>query len=208
MSWDPIDPFDDYFKRMMKKLFKDLEEMEKEFEYFKIKPGKEKMPEFTIKRPGRVEKKGGFSISISSNGKNPPKIDVRRFGPSGKWEKVPIEKREAPPIFREPPEMPEEEPEVEFPMPEVKEKEIPEYNVSVDIKEVTITLKAEGVEKKENVKVKFYPESVEIYAASPKLDKGYFCTVAIPAKVDKNRAKVEVEKDRVIIKIPRRISAF
>lgn len=199
------DPFDEYFKRMMKQFFKDLEEMEKEFGTTKGQPRREKLPEFVIRRPGGVEKSSGFSLSISSNGKNPPKIEMKRFAPTGKWEEVPLKKEKIPTIVEMPKERPPKVPE-KAALPKVKEKVIPEYNVSIDIEEVTITLNAEGVESKDNVQIKFYPESVEIYAASPKLNKGYFCTLAVPASVDKQRAMVEVEKDRVVIKIPRHIS--
>jgi len=199
-----IDPFDEFFKRMTKRFFKDFEEIEKEFEIPKRLP---RMPEFVVKRPGGVERRSGFSISISGDGVNPPKIDVRRFGPSGRWEKVPLEKEKiAPPTKEEPAvKIPVEVPE-KVALPKVKERIIPEYNVSVDIKEVTITLNAEGVESKGNVRVKFYPESVEIYAVSPKLNKGYFCTVAIPASIDRQGMKIEIEKKRVIVKIPRQLS--
>jgi len=199
-----IDPFDEFFKRMTKRFFKDLEEIEREFEVPKRLP---RMPEFVVKRPGREERRSGFSISISSDGVNPPKIDVRRFGPSGRWERVPLEMEKiAPPAKEEPAvKIPVEVPE-KVALPKVKERIIPEYNVSVDIKEVTITLNAEGVESKGNVRVKFYPESVEIYAVSPKLSKGYFCTVAIPASIDRQKMKIEVEKKRVIVKIPRQLS--
>lgn len=199
-----IDPFDEFFKRMTKRFFKDFEEIEREFEIPKRLP---RMPEFVVKRPGGVERRSGFSISISSNGVNPPKIDVRRFGPSGRWEKVPLEMEKiALPAKEEPAvKIPVEVPE-KVALPKVKERIIPEYNVSVDIKEVTITLNAEGVESKGNVRVKFYPESVEIYAVSPKLNKGYFCTVAIPASIDRQEMKIEVERKRVIVKIPRQLS--
>ena len=205
------DPFDEFFERMMKRFFKDFEEIEKEFETPRRRIRKEKPPEFVIRRPSGVERRSGFSISISSNGINPPKIEMKRFGPGGRWEKVPLKKKEIAPIA----EIPEEKPAIKIPVevpekitpPEIKERVIPEYNVSVDVKEVTITLNAEGVESKGNVRVKFYPESVEIYAVSPKLNKGYFCTVAIPASIDKQRVTVEVEKKRVIVRIPRRISA-
>jgi hypothetical protein len=197
------DPFDEYFRRMMKHFFKSFEELEKEFEFLGRKWGKEPSG-FILRRPGGIERRGGFSISISSDGKGPPKVEVKRFGPSGKWEKVPLERKGIVPTVGIPEEKPllkREEPA----LPEVKEKLIPEYNVSVDIREVTIVLNAEGVEKKDNVRIKFYPESVEIYAAAPKLGRGYFCTVAVPASVDDERTTVEVEKDRVIIKIPRRL---
>lgn len=198
------DPFDEFFRRLTKRFFKDFEEMEKEFEAPK-RPAR--MPEFIVRKPGRVERRSGFSISISSDGVNPPKVDVRRFGPSGRWERVPLKKEKITPPIKEKPavKIPVEVPE-KVALPKVKERVIPEYNVSVDIKEVTITLNAEGVESKGNVRVKFYPESVEIYAVSPKLNKGYFCTVAIPASIDKQGVTIEVEKKRVVIKIPRQLS--
>lgn len=198
------DPFDEFFRRLTKRFFKDFEEMEKEFEAPK-RPAR--MPEFIVRKPGRVERRSGFSISISSDGVNPPKIDVRRFGPSGRWERVRLEKEKITTPTKE-------KLAVKIPMkvqekialPKVKEKIIPEYNVSVDIKSVTITLNAEGVESKGNVRVKFYPGSVEIFAVSPKLNKGYFCTVAIPASIDEQRMTIEVKKKQVIVKIPRQLS--
>jgi len=135
---------------------------------------------------------------------------TRRFGPTGGWEKLPLGKEKIAPRA----ETPEEKPAIKIPVRaqekiaslKIKEKIIPEYNVSVDVKEVTITLNAEGVESKGNVRVKFYPESIEIYAVSPKLNKGYFCTVAIPASIDKQKMTIEVEKKRVIVRIPRQLS--
>lgn len=203
------DSFDEFFERMMKRFFKDFEEVEKEFGIPKRSLRREKPPEFVVRRPVRVDR-SGFSISISSNGIHPPKIEMKRFGPSGRWEKVPLKKEKIAPRA----EPLEEKPAIKIPVGvpeklaplEIKEKTIPEYNVSVDIKEVMITLNAEGVESEDNVRVKFYPESVEIYAVSPKLNKGYFCTVAIPASIDKQRMTIEVEKKRVIVKIPRQLS--
>ncbi len=198
------DPFDEFFRRLTKRFFKDFEEMEKEFEAPK-RPAR--MPEFIVRKPGRVERRSGFSISISSDGVNPPKIDVRRFGPSGRWERVRLEKEKITTPTKEklavkiPMKVPEK-----IALPKVKEKTIPEYNVSVDIKSVAITLNAEGVESKGNVRVKFYPGSVEIFAVSPKLNKGYFCTVAIPASIDEQRMTTEVKKKQVIVKIPRQLS--
>ncbi len=186
------DPIDEHFKKIMKQFFKDMEEFEKDF---KIK----KIPEFKIKKPAHVER-GGFSISITSNGKNPPKIEVKRFGPGGNWEKVPLEKERA---------IPQKEAAAKpriAEIAEVKEKVIPEYKVLMDVSKLTISLDAEGVENKENVRLRFYPGSVEIYAVSRKLKKGYFCTVALPDSADTRESTVEVEKDKVIINIPRRFS--
>jgi hypothetical protein len=198
------DPFDEYFRRMMKRFFKDFEEIEKEFGMFERKR-MEKLPEFIVRKPSGIER-SGFSISIFSNGKGPPKVEMKRFGPSGKWEKVPLEEEGVAPLVKAPKEKPIVKKPERPPLPEVKEKVIPEYNVSVDINEVTITLNAEGVENKDNVRIKFYPESVEIYAVSPKLSKGYFCTVAVPTSVEKHATEIEVKKDKVIIKIPREFS--
>lgn len=194
------DPFDEFFRRMMKQFFRDLEEMEKE-----IKGLEEKFPKFDIKGPSRTEK-SGFSIFLSSNGTHPPKIEMRRFGPSGKWEKVPLEKEKIAPKVKTPREMLKVTAKVpeKAALSEVKEKVIPDYDVSVDIKGVTITVNAKGVENRNNVKLKFYPESVEIYAVAPKLNRGYFCTVTVPASIDRGATAVSIEKERIIVKIPRK----
>lgn len=198
------DPFDEFFKRMTKRFFKDFEEIENEFEILKGLP---RMLEFVVRRPGRVERRSGFSIFISGDGVNPPKIDVRRFGPTGRWEKVPLEKEEIAPkaetLEKKPVIKILEGAQEKIAQLKIKERIMPEYNVSVDIKGVTITLNAEGVESKDNVRVKFYPESIEIYAVSPKLNRGYFCIVAMPASIDKQKMTIEVEKKRVIVRIPR-----
>lgn len=188
----PVDPFDEYFRKMMKRFLKSFEEMEKEFRFLE-----KERPNFVIRRPRGIEMGSGFSISIVSNGKGPPKVEMKRFGPSG-WEKVPVERAQAPPAKVMVVEKPAEKP------PEVKEKVIPGYNVSVDTKEVTITLNAPGVEREENVRLTFGREAVEIYAVSPKEKRGYFCTVALPASLEKSEARIEVQPDKVVVKIPRR----
>jgi HSP20 family molecular chaperone IbpA len=195
------DPFDEFFKRMMKRFFKDFEDIEKEL---RSKETIGKPPEWVIKAPGGYVTGSGFSISISSNGRGPPKIEVRRFGPSGKWEKVPLEKGKVAPT-RPQREYVKMEPEKEKPEGRLKERIIPEYNVSVDVNEVMITICAEGVESEEDVRLKFYPESVEIYALAPKLQREYFCTVALPTSTEKRSAKIKIEKGKVIVSIPRKI---
>lgn len=199
------DQFDEFFRQMMKRFFKDFEGIEKEFGHPK---GLARKPqEWVVKTPGGYVRGGGFSISINSDGKEPPKIEARRFGPSGKWEKVPLEKEIIVPV----PERLEKKsikmpmPAPEKMMPRLKERMIPEYNVSVDVNEVTIIMNVEGVESESDVKLKFYPESVEIYALAPKLDREYFCTVASPASIDKRGPRIKVEKGKVIISIPRKI---
>ncbi len=196
------DPFYEIFRRMMR-YFGDIEKE------FKI-PKKliEDQPGFAIKRPGGVEKRSGFSISISSNGKNPPKVGVRRFGSGVGWEKLPQGKKEiAPtlqPLKKTLTEISEAVPK-KLPQREIKERVIPEYNVLADVCRATITLTAEGVESKDNVRVKFYHESVEIFAVAPDLKREYFCTVALPTSTEKNGTTVEVDKKQVIIKIPRQL---
>ncbi|HDI12744.1 MAG TPA: hypothetical protein ENF64_01355 [Hadesarchaea archaeon] len=195
------DPFDEFFRRMMRQFFRDFEEIENEFKGLR----EDEFSRFATKKPGRIER-SGFSIFFSSDGVHPPKIEMKRFGPSGKWEKVPIEekiilsgKRPREKVVSAP-----ERKREKAALPEVKEKVIPNYNVSLDVDGVTITVDAKGVENKENVRLKFYQESVEIYAVAPKLDKGYFCTVAVPSSVDKNAATVKVDKERIVVKIPRK----
>jgi len=200
-------PFDEIFRRMMRQFFKDLEDMERRFE--SQERSMRKQPEYIFGKPDKLVKSGGFSISISSNGKNPPRVEVKRFGPSGKWEKVPVEGQ------RIMPEAGTGEKEVvklptlvsKPPLRSLKERVIPEYDVTVDVNGVTITMNAQGVESEDKVRLKFYPESVEIYATAPQLDKEYFCTVALPASIDKRGAAVKVDKSKVIIRIPRRLHA-
>jgi hypothetical protein len=197
-------PFDEIFRRMMRRFFKDLEEMEKEFgqrESLIKKPR-----EFMVKTPSGYVRGGGFSIFISSDGKRPPKIEVRHFGPSGKWEKVPLEEEKVASelkVGRKPLKVPVGEPE-KIERRIVKERVIPEYDVSVDVSGVTITLNADGVESEENVRLRFYPGSVEVYALAPETCREYFCTVALPDSIDKERGTIKVEEKKVVIRIPRK----
>lgn len=198
------DQFDEFFKRMMKY----FEEIEKEFKV--PKKLMEEQPGFVVKGPRYVERGSGFSISIHSNGKSPPKVEVKRFGPSGKWEKLTPEKKGIASFLR-----PAKKPILKVPVApmeklaprKVGERIIPQYNVSIDMSQVTIALDAEGVESEDNVRVKFYPESVEIYAVAPGLNREYFCTVALPGSIDKKGMTVEAGKKQVIVRIPRHLSA-
>jgi len=199
------DPFDEFFKRMMKRFFKDFEDIEKEFG--RPKEIIRKPQEWIVKTPEGYFQSGGFSVSINIDGSGPPRIEVRRFGPAGKWEKVPLEKEKIAPVSERPARGQMKT--LELAKEEItlrpKERRIPEYNVSVDFNEVTITINAEGVESESDVRLKFYPESVEIYALAAKLGREYFCTVALPASIDKQASKVKIEKGKVIISIPRKI---
>ncbi|MGQ9787967.1 MAG: CS domain-containing protein [Candidatus Hadarchaeaceae archaeon] len=196
------DTFEDFFRRMMKRFIKDFEQIERAFG-----PGPApRHKEWEVKPPGSYVRGGGFSISISSNGQGPPKIEVRRFGSTGRWEKVPLEKGKMTlPLEKLGDAHVHAGTERKEPAVRLKERIIPEYNVSVDFDEVTITLCAEGVESEDNVRLKFYPESVEVYALSPKFNREYFCTVALPASTERQSPRIKVQKNKVVISIPRRI---
>ncbi len=197
------DPFDEFFKRMMKHFMKDFENIEKDFPFAKT-PAKQPRG-WIVKTPDGAIGGGGFSISINSDGKEPPRIEVRRFGPTGKWERVPLERR---PVAAAPPRAerkPSRVPAREEAPPRLGERAIPEYKVAIDSSAVTITMNAEGVDSPGDVKLRFYPESVEVYASARELDRQYFCTVALPAAVDRKSPKVKLEKGKAIITIPRKV---
>jgi hypothetical protein len=199
------DQFDEFFRRMMKHFFKDFESIEKDFRLPKAPASKPRG--WIVKTPGGTVGGGGFSISINSDGREPPKIEVRRFGPSGKWEKVPLEPKRIATVVPRPERRLMRAPAKEALLPRPRESVIPEYRVSIDSSEVTIVMNAEGVESPGDVKLRFYPESVEVYASARKLDRQYFCTVALPAGIDRSDPKVRVEKGKVIIAISRKIQA-
>lgn len=205
------DPIDKFFKRLMKDMFKYIEDIERAFrvpgfgEYFHIP---EDITKKVGKKPEKIRHTGGFSISISSNGIGPPKMTVHRFGPRG-WEKIPHERLKVPvegvPVRHvEQPVKILVKPEKIKELP-VKEKIVTSYNVSINIKEVVINMAAEGVESKEDVNIEWYPESIEVYAVSRKLNKGYFASISVPASLDRAGTSITVKKDAVIIKIPRLI---
>jgi len=198
------DQFDEFFRKMMKRFFKDFEDIEKEFG--RPRDLARRPRGWIIKTPDDQVNGGGFSISIKSDGKEPPRIDVKRFGPSGKWERVPLARREL--LLTG--EQAEKKPKTRMPIkedsiPNLGERAIPEYKVSIGADEVTIAMNAEGVEDPRDVRLRFYPESVEVYASARKLDRQYFCTVALPSTIDRQNPKVKVEKGKVIIDIPRKI---
>lgn len=201
--WWREDPFEKLFRQIIQNFFKDIKKLEKDFKKA------EKPPKFTVGQP--EIKRSGFSIHLYHNGKHPPEIEIKRFGPRG-WTPVPVRKAEKIALTPEkisPLEHPEtvktlvDAPIKEKPLPEVKTKIIPNFNVSVNMNQVTITIDAKGVESKENVKVKFYPESVEVTAIAPKLQIGYFITTGIPTSVDQKATTIKVTKNNIIVKIPR-----
>lgn len=192
---------DDFFRRMFKQFFKDFERDLKPFEKMMRVPSG-----FEIRKPGGFEKRGGLSFFISSNGKNPPKVEIRRFGPGGKWEKLPVERKGGASAA----ELPEKSAKIsrvfeKLAPQKVKERAIPEYGVTIDPREITVTMNAEGVGSEENVNVKFYPGSAELFAIAPGIGKEYFCTVALPTNVDRQGTTIDVEKKKVTVRIPRNV---
>lgn len=202
------DQFDEFFRKMMKRFFKDFEDIEKEF--WQLSDIARRPRSWIIKTPSSQVSSGGFSISITSDGKDPPRIDFRRFGPLGKWEKVPLERGKPTTIVKPPEKRPMKTRTLaqEEAVPSLGERAIPEYKVSIGADAVTIIMNADGVEDPRDVKLRFYPESVEIYASAHKLDRQYFCTVALPATIDRQNSKVKIEKGKVIISIPRKIQTI
>jgi hypothetical protein len=89
-------------------------------------------------------------------------------------------------------------------MPAVERYEEAPYTYNVSISEVTVEVGVKGIENPENLDLKFYPESLEIRAAVPKTGKHYFAVIKIPPDIDRGGTEIKVEKDKAIIKIPRR----
>jgi len=202
-------PFSHVFEELKKQedLFRELEKEQEEL--FRPLEKERKLPRWAIK-PSKGEFVSGFSFSISSDGKHPPRIEVNRLGPKG-WE--PVREKAFGRIPIKEIKKPAELPAVSYPAqkakpvaevkPPVVYEEAP-YTYSIDINQVTIELKISGVEKEENIELQFYPESLEIKAIVPKTKKGYFAVLKIPAQIDQENTEVKIEKDKAVIKIPRK----
>ncbi len=177
--WD-----DDWFEGFFRDVMRDMQRMLKQFRELERAPAA---------LPADVS---GFSIRVFSNGKNPPKVEVQRFGspptarirPVGEAEPVKIKIQEAAKPGRPQPRQFEEAP----------------YTYHLDVRKVTIELQISGVEDPSNVDLNFQPESLEIRVYPPGSDKAYFAILKIPPNVAQDRAEVKVEKDRVLITIPRK----
>ncbi len=201
----PFDRFspdnEDWFRTPFSLLEGMLEGIEKQ-----MQKNLEELQRSTVK-PKKGEYGNGMFLRIFSDGEHPPKIEVSRLGPRG-WEPV----REKA-FGRVPIKKPIELPATSYPAPRAKPvtevkplityEEAP-YTYSIDINKVTIELKISGVEKEENINLQFYPESLEIKAIAPKMKKGYFAVLKIPAQIDQENTEVKIEKDKVVISIPRR----
>jgi len=155
------------------------------------------------------EYRSGISFRISSDGKHPPKIEVSCLGPRG-WE--PARQKNFGIVPVEEIEKSVKTPTVSYPArakpvtktgPHITYEEA-QYSYSIDINKVTIELKISGAEKEENVNLRFNPESLEIKAIVPQTKKGYFAVLKVPAQIDRENTKVKLEKDKVVIIIPRK----
>lgn len=175
------DWFDDFFRGMME----DMQRMLRQFREL------ERM-DFETLGPNV----SGFSIRFVSNGKNPPKIEVQRFGPPPPGIR-PIEEEQPVRIAVKGTERPEHQQPRRF-------EEAP-YTYHLDVREVRIELQVPGVKDPSNVDLNFQPESLEIRIYPPGQEKAYFAVLKIPPNVVQSEARVEVEKDRVIVTIPRGI---
>ena len=201
-SSDDEDWFKTLFSHLSGEIEKEQEELLREIE-------KEELRRLPTK-PSKDEYRSGISFRISSDGKHPPKIEVSHLGPRG-WEpvqekalgRVPIEKIEKT----------IELPIPSYPTPRAKQVteikppityEEAQYSYSIDINKVTIELKISGAEKEENVNLRFNPESLEIKAIVPQTKKGYFAVLKVPAQIDRENTKIKLEKDKVVIIIPRK----
>lgn len=179
--WDD-DWVDDFFRDVMR----DMQRMLKQFhELERISP---KPVEPNV---------SGFSVRIVSNGKHPPKVEVQRFG-------QPSPKAGIQPIPETPLPKPKSAKPRKFERPQPKQFEEAPYTYHLDVREVKIELQVSGVEDSSNVDLGFQPESLEIRVYPPGSDKGYFAILKIPPNVDQENAEVRVEKDRVIITVPRK----
>jgi hypothetical protein len=196
---------DDFFRRIVKRMFKDIENMEKSFGISEFREGREDIVRRVSREPRRIESTGGFSISISSNGVGPPKMVVHRLGPKG-WERVPTEKAGVPVAIGRARGVvaPPERRAVRREYPKIEKKLVAEYDLSVTLDEVTVTVKAPNVESEDNVKIQWFPDSIEVACVSPKDKKEYFAAVNVPHSASEEGAKVEVNRDNVVIRIPRR----
>jgi len=175
--------WDEYFNNLMKDFLHIIAKTEKEFRSMEnIFRDVEKQPYAPL----------FFSIRITQDGKNPPRIEIERSPPRVR----PIEEERPRRI-----EIKEKKPAAKA--EGVKYEEAP-YTYNVDINQVKVEINVEGVESEDNVDLDFRRESLEIKVYSPKTGKGYYAILPLPAYVDPERTEIEVKKDKVIIKIPRR----
>lgn len=168
------DDFDELFEKFMKDALEFFKEIEKEQMFYV-----------------RTTKPMFVSFRIIQDGKNPPRIEFSRSGPGIR------------PVEEEKPHKIEIKPVKKEKKLGVKYEEAP-YTYNVDPNQVSIEIKVEGVESEDNVDMEFGEESVEVKIYSPKTGKNYFAALPLPGEVDPNETEVKIEKDKVVIKIPRR----
>jgi len=194
-DWFKI-PFSHLFEEIKKEQEELFRELEKEQEELRRLPAK----------PSKDEYRTGIFFSISSDGIHPPRIEMGRLGPKG-WEPIREEIHGLSPIketekhvklFGKPKEKP-----AAMVEPGITYEEAP-YTYNMDINQVTIELKVSDVEKEENIELQFYPESLEMRAVVPKTKKRYFAVLKVPTQIDRENTEVKIEKDKVVIRIPRK----
>jgi HSP20 family molecular chaperone IbpA len=195
---------EDWFKMPFSHLSEELEKEQEEL-FRELEKEQEELQRLPAK-PSKGEHRTGIFFSISSDGVHPPRIEVSRLGPEG-WKPIQRELRGVSPIKET-----VKPPMVRYPTPKksaavvepgTKYEEAP-YTYNIDINQVTIELKISGVEKEENIDLRFYPESLEVKAIVPETKKGYFVVLKVPAQIDRENTKIKLEKDKVVITIPRK----
>ena len=177
--WD-----DDWVRDLFRDVMRDMQRMLKEFH---------KLERATPTLPADVS---GFSIRVFSNGKHPPKVEVQRFGSPPTARIRPIEEERPVQIEIGEAKKPERQQPKQF-------AEAP-YTYHLDVEKVTIEFQVSGVEDPSNVDFNFQPESLEVRLYPPRSSKAYFAILKIPPNIAQDRAEVKVEKDRVVITIPRK----
>jgi HSP20 family molecular chaperone IbpA len=202
---DRFPPEDEgWFRMPFAQMFKELERVQEGL--FKEL---EKEPEELRRLTANPENGGcseGISVKIFSDGKHTPQIEVSHLGPRG-W--APVQEKA---LVRLPAKKSIEFPTTSRSSPKTKPFveaeqyavcEAP-YTYSANINKVTIELKISGVEKEENLTMQFYPESLEVSAVAPQKKKRYFAVLKMPTQIDRENTKIKVEKDKVVIDIPRK----
>ncbi len=167
------DDFEELFERFMRDALRFFKDIEKEQEFYMRKA----QPMFV-------------SFRIVQDGKNPPRIEFSRGGPGIR----PVEEVRPHKIEIKPAKMEKK--------PGVKYEEAP-YTYNVDPSKVSIEINVEGVESEDNIEMDFGEESVEVKIYSPKTGKNYFAALPLPGEVNPDETEIKVEKDKVVIKIPR-----
>lgn len=202
-DWSASDD-EGWFGMPFTQMFKELEKLQEGL-FRELEKDPEELRRLTANPENDVCSEG-ISVKIFSDGKHTPQMEVSRLGPRG-W--APVQEKA---LVRLPAKKSIELPTTSRPSPKTKPFAEAEqyavceapYTYSANINKVTIELKVSGVEKEENLTMQFYPESLEVSAVAPQKKRRYFAVLKMPAQIDQENTKIKVEKDRVVIDVPRK----